>query len=170
MGVDGVEQGRGLQPVARGDRARVGHPALVDGVLHAGHEQAGALGLDLRVPVVEHLGEVVARVHVEHREGDLPGLERLGGQVQQDGRVLAAAEEEDRALGLGRHLADDEDGEGLQQVEVAQGVLDGPDRAVTDPPGRAAAGPAAASVLRESGRRRRCPWSLSNHDHFGHVY
>ncbi len=48
--------------------------------------------------------------------------------MQQDGGVLAAAEEEDRSLGLGRDLADDEDGQGLEQVEVAEGVLDGPDQ------------------------------------------
>ena len=103
------------------DRPRVGHPALVDGVLHLGDEEAGALGLDLRVPVVEHLGEVVPGVHVEDGEGDPPRLERLGGQVQQDGRVLAPAEEQDRALRLGGHLADDEDGQRLQEVEVARG-------------------------------------------------
>ena len=127
VGVDGIEQGRRLQAVARGDRPRVCHPALLDGVLHARDQQAGALGLDLCVPVVEHLGEVVARVHVEHREGDLPWLERLGRQMQQDGRILSSAEEEHRPLRLGGHLADDEDGQRLQQIEVPQGVLHGPD-------------------------------------------
>ena len=126
--IDGIEQGRGLQAVARGHRARVGDPSLVDGVLHLRHNQAGALGFDLGVPVVEHLGEVVAGVHVEHRERDLPRLERLGRQVQQDGRILASAEEEDRALRFRRHLADDEDGQRLQEVEVAQWVLHGPDQ------------------------------------------
>ena len=158
MGVDGVEQGRGLQPVARGDRARVRHPALVDGVLHAGHDEAGPLGLDLRVPVVEHLGEVVAGVDVEHREGDPPGLEGLGGQVQQDGGVLAAAEEEHRALGLGRHLADDEDGERLEQVEVAERVLDGPDQGGHRSAGPGRGGAAGGRGPAGNGRRRRCPW------------
>ena len=108
--------------------ARVGHPALVDGVLHLGHEEASPLRFDLRVAVVEHLGEVVAGVHVEHREGDPAGPEGLGGQVEQDRRVLAAAEEEDGPLRLGGHLADDEDGQGLEEVEVAEGVLHGPDQ------------------------------------------
>ena len=70
----------------------------------------------------------MAGVDVEDREGDLARLERLGRQVQQDGRVLAAAEEEDGAFRLGRHLADDEDGQRLQQVEMAQGVAEGTDQ------------------------------------------
>ena len=98
----------------------IGHAALVDGVLHLGHQEACSLRFDLRVAVVEHLGEVVPGVHVEHREGDASRPEGLLGQVQEDGRVLAAAEEEDRALGLGGHLADDEDGERLEEVEVAR--------------------------------------------------
>ena len=105
------------------------------------HDETGALGLDLGVPVVEHLGEVVPRVHVEHREGDPPRLERLGGQVQQDGRVLAPAEEQDRTLRFGGHLADDEDGQRLQQVEVAERVLDRPDQG-----GHRSAGPDRVGV------------------------
>ena len=76
-------------------RAGIGHAALVDGVLYLGHDEPGAYGLDLCVPVGEYLGEVVAGVDVEDREGDLARLERLGRQVQEDRRVLAAAEEED---------------------------------------------------------------------------
>ena len=117
-------------------------------------------GLDLRVAVVEHLGEVVPGVDVEHREGDLAGLERLGRQVQQDGRVLAAAEEQHRPLGLGRHLADDEDGQRLEQVEVAQRVAEGPTRAVTDAsvwPGRPASGAGRRCGPRCRGLLR-CPW------------
>ena len=111
VGGDRIEQGRGLQPVAHATRPRVGHSALVDGVLHLGHQEPCALRLDLRVPVVEHLGEVVAGVHVHDREGDPAGPERLGGQVEQDSGVLAPAEEKDGPLGLGGHFADDEDGQ-----------------------------------------------------------
>ena len=63
-----------------------------------GDDEAGALGLDLGVPVIQHFGEVVAGVHVQDREGDPTGLERLGGKVEQDGRILATTEEEDGAL------------------------------------------------------------------------
>ncbi len=63
-----------------------------------GDHEAGALGFDLGVPVVEYLGEVVAGVHVKDREGDPTWLERLGGEVEEDGRILATAEEEDGAL------------------------------------------------------------------------
>ena len=75
-------------------------------------------------------------VYVKDREGDPTGLERLGGEVEQDGRILASTEEEDGALRLGRHLADDEDSQRLQEFEVAQGVLDGPDQG-----GHGSAGP-----------------------------
>ena len=68
---DGIEQGGGLQAVARGRRTGVGHAALVDRVLHLGHNESGALRLHLGVAVGEHLGEVVARVDVENGEGDL---------------------------------------------------------------------------------------------------
>ena len=65
-----------------------------------------------------HLGEVVPGVDVHDREGELAGPEGLHGQVQEHRRVLAAAEEEDRALRLGGHLAQHEDGVRLEEVEV----------------------------------------------------
>ena len=43
--------------------------------------------------------------------------------MEQDGGVLAAAEEEHRPLGLGRHLPYDEHGQGLEQIEVPEGAL-----------------------------------------------
>ena len=72
-----------MTPPARG-RA----PALVDGVLYLGDEEPGPFGLDLGVPVGQHLGEVVAGVDVEDGEGDPPGLEGLGGEMEQDAESL----------------------------------------------------------------------------------
>ena len=108
---DGIEQGRGLQAVARGHRTRIGDAPLIDGVLHLRHDEPGPFGLHLGVAVREYLVEIVARVDVQNGEGDPAGLECFCGQVQEDGGVLAAAEEEHGPLGLGGHLADDEDGE-----------------------------------------------------------
>ena len=168
--IDRIEQRGRLQAIARRARARVSDPTLIDGVLHARHNQSGTFGLDLCVPVFEDLGEVVPGVHVEDGEGDLSRLERLGGQMQENRRVLAPAEEQDGAFRFGRHLADDEDGQGLQEIEVAEGVLHRPDQGGHRSTGtdrgrtRRARGPGG------NGRRLRCPWSLSNHDHFGHVY
>jgi hypothetical protein len=48
--------------------------------------------------------------------------------VEQYGGVLAATEEEHRAFRLRGHLADDENGERLEQVEMAERVLDRPDQ------------------------------------------
>src|ERR1700683_1397074 len=50
VGVDGIEQRGGLQAIARRRRPGVGDATLVDGVLHLGDDETGALGLDLRVP------------------------------------------------------------------------------------------------------------------------
>ena len=53
------------------------------------------------------------------------GPEGLDRQVQHDDRVLAAGEQQDGPLELGRDLADDVDGLGLQGPQVAQLVLPG---------------------------------------------
>jgi hypothetical protein len=73
---------------------------------------------DLLIAVAKHLGEVLARVDVKDREGELLGGEGLQREVQQHRRVLAARKEQDRPLALGHDLAQDEDGVGLEQVEV----------------------------------------------------
>ena len=118
---DGVEQGDRLQPVAGGQGpAHLGRPALVDGLLDAGHDEPLAQLGHPPVAELERLGEVVAGVDVHHREGELGRPERLLGQAQQDQRVLAAAEEEHRALQLGRHLPHDVDRLRLEGVEVGQ--------------------------------------------------
>ena len=73
--------------------------------------------------VVEHLGEVVAGVDLEHRERDLGGVERLLRQPEHDDGVLAAGEHQHRLLELGRDLAEDVDRLRLQLVELAQAVV-----------------------------------------------
>ncbi len=65
---------------------------------------------------------------MQHRKGDAAGLEGLRGQVEQDGRILAATKEQHGALGLGGDLADDEDGQRLQEVQVTQRVSARPDQ------------------------------------------
>ena len=50
--------------------------------------------------------------------GKPPGPEGLDGQVEQNGRVLAAAEQQDRPLAFGGHLPHDEDGVRLEEVEM----------------------------------------------------
>jgi hypothetical protein len=61
----------------------------------------------------------VPGVDVHDREGEAPGPERLGGELQQDDRILAAGEEQDRPLELGRDLAEDVDRLGLERAQVA---------------------------------------------------
>ena len=114
--LDRLQQHRGLQAVAR--RPLLLDAARVDRLLHGGDDQLLAERLDQAVAELDHLGEVVAGVDVEDRERQRAGPERLLGEAQQDDRVLAAGEQQHRALQLGRHLADDVDRLRLETVEL----------------------------------------------------
>ena len=61
----------------------------------------------------------VSTCRIGHGNG--AGPERLLGQPQQHDRVLAAAEEQDRALELGGDLAHHVDGLGLERLELGEG-------------------------------------------------
>ena len=117
-----IEQGDRLQPVAAGAWPCILHRAAgVDGSLHAGHHQSHApLGHE-PIAILDDLGEVVAGVDVHHGEGQPCGSEGEHGEVQQDGAVLATAEQQHRVLALGGDFADD--GERLigERVEVRGG-------------------------------------------------
>src|SRR5919112_849976 len=119
--LDRVEQRRGLQAVAR--RARPGlldDAPLVDRLLHRRHDEPLAELGDAAVAERDDLGEVVARVHVHERERERRRAEGLLGQPQQDDRILAAAEQQHGPLQLGRDLAHDVDGLGLEGLQVRQ--------------------------------------------------
>ncbi len=119
--LDRVEQRRRLQLVPR--RARPGlldDAALVDRLLDARDDEALAELGDAAVAVLDHLGEVVARVDVHDRERELRRAERLLGEPQHDDRVLAAGEEQHRPLTLGGDLAHDVDRLGLERVEMRE--------------------------------------------------
>ena len=118
---DGVEQRDRLEPVARAHDAGVLDLALVDRVLHLGDDQARADALDRRVAELDDLGEVLTGVDVQHRERQLLGGEGLHREVQEHRGVLATREEQDRTFALRDHFSQDEDGVGLQQVEVVGG-------------------------------------------------
>ena len=105
---DGVEQGRGLEAVARRIARLFAHAALVDGLLHGGHDEALAHLLDAAIAELEHLWEVVAGVDVHHRKGKPRRAEGLLGQPHHHDGVLAAREQQHRPLELGGHLAHDE--------------------------------------------------------------
>ncbi len=119
--LDGVEQRRGLQAVARCPRARLlDDAALGDRVFDAGHDQALAELGDAAVAELDRFGEVVPGVDVHDREGELAGAKGLLGEAQQDDRVLAAAEQQHWALEGRGDFAHDEDGLGFDGVEVGQ--------------------------------------------------
>ena len=79
----------------------------------------------------DHLREVVPGVDVHDRERDLARPERLARQVQQDDRVLAAAEQQHGLLELRRHLADDVDRLGFELVEVVHQTAHSPSPRMT---------------------------------------
>ena len=120
--LDGVEQGADLEPVA-GGLAVVDDDAVLDRLLDAGDDQAQPEAADPAVTGHEDLGEVVAGVDLEHREGDLRRVEGLLGQAQHHDGVLAAGEHQHRLLELGGDLAEDVDRLRLQLVELAQPVV-----------------------------------------------
>ena len=98
--------------------AAFGGAAGVDGGLHRGHHQADAHLLHAAIAVFEHLGEVVPGVHVHHGERRLGRPERLLGQAQQHGRVLAGGEQQHGLARLGRHLAHDVDRLRLERADM----------------------------------------------------
>ena len=118
---DRVQQRHRLQAVAGGARAGLlAHAALVDRLLHGADEQRQAELRHQPVAELDDLGEVVARVDVQQRERDLARRERLLREPHEHDRVLAAAEQQRGALTLGRDLADDVDGLGLEGAQVRQ--------------------------------------------------
>jgi hypothetical protein len=58
-------------------------------------------------------------------EGKLLGGEGFGGEVQENGRVLAPGKKEDGALTLSDHFSENKEGVGLENVEVVSGVRGG---------------------------------------------
>ena len=91
VGLDGIEQRHGLQPVAaRVNTLFLDDPAPVDGVLHVRHDQAGADHFHEAVPELDGLRKIVPGVDVEQHEGDTRGVERLLGQIRHDDGVFSA--------------------------------------------------------------------------------
>src|SRR4051812_707774 len=107
--------------VARRPEARLLDRAPgVDRRLHGGDDQPLAELGYAPVAELDHLGEVVPGVHVQDREREACGPERLLGQPQQHDRVLAAGEQQYGPLELGGDLAHDEDRLGLEQPQVRE--------------------------------------------------
>mmetsp|Transcript_16679 Transcript_16679/g.31313 ORF Transcript_16679/g.31313 Transcript_16679/m.31313 type:complete len:278 (+) Transcript_16679:695-1528(+) len=126
--LDGLQQRHGLVAVAAFQRVGEADGAAGDAVFQMPDHQALAhLGHAL-VTEADDLGEVVARVDVHQREGQVARvaarvrgvlhLERLLGQAQHDAGVLAAGEQQGGALEACSDLAQDEDGLFFQRIQV----------------------------------------------------
>ncbi len=83
------------------------------------HEIEAALRREL-VAKSEHVAEFPGRIHMQQRQGRSRGKERLSRQMGEDGRVLAAREQQYRALRLGHAVAQDVNGLRLQRREVGR--------------------------------------------------
>ncbi len=111
------------QPVARGARPGLFDDATgPDRILDRGDHEPLSEFRDPAVAELDRLGEVVACVHVHHREWERRRAERLLRQAQQHDRVLAPAEQQDGPLEFGGDLAHDVDGLGLQGAQMGQVV------------------------------------------------
>ncbi len=121
MFLDGVEKGGGLEPVAgRPGTGFLDHATLVDGILHVRDDESDAELDNPAVAVLEHLGEVVTGVDVEHRKRDPGRREGLLGQPEHHDRVLAAGEQQGRVLELGRDLTHDVDRLGFEFTQMGE--------------------------------------------------
>ena len=116
---DRIEQWHGLQRVP-GAVGSLTEPTVIDVVLDGSDLEGGAVELDGLVAELQHLGEVVAGVHVQHPEWDRSRPESLRRQVQHDDRVLATGEEHDRRGECGRDLTNDVNRLGLERLQLAQ--------------------------------------------------
>ena len=112
-----IQQHRSLNPIPR-TTSGLGYQSTRDGLRHAGHDQLQPELVDPPVPILHDLGEVVAGVDVHHRERDPPRRERLLRQPQHHDRVLAAREQQHRALELGDHLPHHEHALRFERVEM----------------------------------------------------
>jgi hypothetical protein len=109
-----------LELVVRGVGIKLADPAAIDRLLYRGDDQLVARVAEPPVAELQHLGEVVPGVDVKHRKWERHWRKRLLGQTQEHDRVLAAAEQEDRAFELGDHLAQNVDRLGLEETEVVE--------------------------------------------------
>jgi hypothetical protein len=73
-----------------------------------------------RVAELDHLAELPPGIDVEDRKRDAAGKERLAGQMQQNGRILADRVHHHRPLEARRDFAEDFDTLGLEGLEVAE--------------------------------------------------
>ena len=73
----------------------------------------------LRAELV-HFLELPAGIHMQHRERQLAGIERLACQMQHHGGILADRIQHHRVLKLGSHFTNDVDALGFQLLEVGQ--------------------------------------------------
>ncbi|OQC14426.1 MAG: hypothetical protein BWX79_00880 [Alphaproteobacteria bacterium ADurb.Bin100] len=116
--LDGFEQCDRLVHVAAFARVGQAHGAARHRVLHAAHDQFGVQLLRAGVAEIGDFHEVVTGVDHQQRVGDATRAESLFGALEHHQRVLAAGEQQRRALEARGHLAQDEDGLLFERVQV----------------------------------------------------
>src|SRR5690606_1391159 len=106
--LDRMHQRLGLEPVAGCPGSGLfDDPPRVDRVLHRRHNEISAQVLDGPVAKGDHFWEVVSGVDMHHGEWHSGVIDRLYGETQLNGRVLATGEVEHGTRTFGRSLTDD---------------------------------------------------------------
>jgi hypothetical protein len=101
------------EPTENGDASL--HAVFVDV-----HQQVDAELLRQVVAKLDHGAELPGGVHVQQRKGRLGRVERLHGQVQHDGGILADRVQHDRLFTLRGNLAHDVDAFRLELAQVGE--------------------------------------------------
>jgi len=122
--LDGIKQGDRLQGVARGVGAGFfADPARADAFLDRPYHKAGLQVVPEAVPVFECFREIVAGINVQKGHGEPARPDRLGRDVGQNDRILAAGKKQGGLIELGEGFADDEYGLRFELVEMVEFVI-----------------------------------------------
>ena len=105
---DGFHQRHGLQRITGAVGAFL-QVTAVDPILHVGDSQAEPMLIDDRIPELNHLREVMPRIHVQQLNRRLGRVERAARQFQHHAGILPAGKQQANLVELPRHLTDDVD-------------------------------------------------------------
>ena len=116
-----IQQAARLQQPAAVLRAqRIGIGAVCNRLLVAMHDQVGADLARVLVAEPNHLGELIAGIHMQQRERNLPRIKGLLRQSQHHRRIFADRIQHHRPRELRHRLAQNRDALRLQRLQVIQ--------------------------------------------------
>ncbi len=120
--LDGGEQRGNLQLVAADFAGPRHRNAVGDGVLDLADDELRAEFLCAAVAELIQFGKMMAGVHVQKRHRDVGRAERLFGEAQQADGILAAGEQQGRALELRGDFTHDVNRLGFEILQMVEMV------------------------------------------------